>query len=228
MDKIYSRKRLNFNVDNKINKIFKIIVIITISIITASITIKSIIPIMDRQCKNIAKSIATKISNEQATLVMSKYNYSDICNIEKDSNGNITMISANVITINEIISDIPIKIQQEFDKTENSEFNIKLGSFTGSKILAGRGPNVKIKISTIGNLDTDLRSEFVSVGINQVLHKIYLQVDCNVSILTPYDTIEENISNQVLLAEAVIVGTTPNTYYNLQGLEQKDSLEVIE
>lgn len=228
MDKIYSRKRLNFNVDNKMNKIFKILFIVIISITTASITIKSIIPIMDKQCKNIAKSIATKISNEQATLVMSRYNYSDICKVEKDSNGNITMISANVITINEIISDIPIKIQQEFDKTENSEFNIKFGSFTGSKILAGRGPNVKIKISTIGNLDTDLRSEFVSVGINQVLHKIYLQVDCNVSILTPYDTIEENISNQVLLAEAVIVGTTPNTYYNLQGLEQKDTLEVIE
>ena len=44
---------------------------------------------------------------------------------------------------------------------------------------------------------------------------MYLQVECNVIILTPFKTIEEQIVNQVLLAEAVIVGTTPDTYYNI-------------
>lgn len=138
------------------------------------------------------------------------------------------MISANVITINEIISDIPIKIQEELDKEENSKFKISLGSFTGSKILSGRGPQVEIKMSTIGNLDTDLRSEFTDAGINQTLHKIYLQVDCQVIILTPFNTIEEKIANQVLLAEAVIVGTTPNTYYNFEGTPEGSELEIVE
>lgn len=126
------------------------------------------------------------------------------------------MISANVITVNEIISDVAVKIQEALNKEENSNFNIRLGSITGTKILAGRGPNIKVKIETVGNLDTDLRSEFESKGINQTLHKMYLQVDCNVIILTPYKTIEEKISNQVLLAEAVIIGTTPSTYFNLE------------
>lgn len=138
------------------------------------------------------------------------------------------MISANVISINEIISDIPIKIQEELDKQENSKFKISMGSFTGSRILSGRGPQIEIKMSTIGNLDTDLRSEFTEAGINQTLHKIYLQVDCQVVILTPFNTIEEKISNQVLLAEAVIVGTTPNTYYNFIGAPEGDELEIIE
>jgi len=138
------------------------------------------------------------------------------------------MISANVVTINEIISDIPIKIQEEFDKEENSKFNISLGSFFGSKILSARGPQIEIKMSTIGNLDTDLRSEFTSVGINQTLHKIYLQVECQVVVLTPFDTVEEKITNQVLLSEAVIVGTTPNTYYNFEGTPEGSELEVVE
>ena len=56
------------------------------------------------------------------------------------------MISANVITVNEIISDVAIKIQEELSKVENNSFNIKLGSLTGSRILAGRGPNIEIKI----------------------------------------------------------------------------------
>ena len=65
-------------------------------------------------------------------------------------------------------------------------------------------------------------------GINQTLHKVYLEIKCNVIILTPYNTMEEQIVNQVLLAESVILGTTPNTYYNLEGLQSKDSLEIIE
>ena len=138
------------------------------------------------------------------------------------------MISSNVIVINEIISDIAIKIQEELNKIENSKFKISMGSFTGSRVLSGRGPKMEIKMSTIGNLDTDLRSEFSDAGINQTLHKIYLQVECQVVILTPFDTIEEKIANQVLLSEAVIVGTTPSTYYNFEGVDKENVLEVIE
>lgn len=148
--------------------------------------------------------------------------------LQKIITGNIAMISANVIPINEVISDIAIKIQDEFNKVENSKFHIRLGSLTGSRLLSGRGPQIEIKMSTIGNLDTDLRSEFSSSGINQTLHKMYLQVECQVAILTPFDTIEEKIVNQVLLAEAVIVGTTPNTYYNFDGVDKENILQIVE
>ena len=138
------------------------------------------------------------------------------------------MISSNVIIINEIISDIATKTQEELDKVENSKFKISMGSFTGSRVLSGRGPQMEVKMSTIGNLDTDLKSEFLDAGINQTLHKIYLQVECQAVILTPFDTIEEKITNQVLLSEAVIVGTTPNTYYNFEGVPNGNELEIVE
>ena len=106
---------------------------------------------------------------------------------------------------------------------------LRFGSFTGLKLMSGKGPGIKIRISTIGNVKTDLKSEFVSKGINQTLHRIYLQVDCEVSILTPFDDITQSISNQVLLAEKVIIGNIPNTYYNLEGINTKsDALEIVE
>lgn len=239
MDKIYSRRRIKFpkinvsffkkiNNNKKSKRILKLCTIILIAMVTANIIIKSINPIIEKNCRVMAKSIATKISNEQATVVMSKYKYDDMCNISKDSKGNITMISANIITVNEIISDVAIKIQDELNDGANSSFNLKLGAFTGSKILSGMGPDINIKISTIGNLDTNLKSEFTSAGINQTLHKIYLEVKCRVAVLTPFETMEEEIINQVLLAEAVIVGTTPNTYYNLEGLDKGNYIDVVE
>ena len=96
-------------------------------------------------------------------------------------------------------------------------------------MLAGRGPGIKIRISSIGNVETDLKSEFTAQGINQTLHRVYLQVKCNVNILTPFDNIAREITNQVLLIENVIVGNIPNTYYNLEGINgNSDVLEVIE
>ena len=102
---------------------------------------------MHAECISMAKSIATIISNKEATKVMSNYTYEDLSNITKDDEGNINMISTNIITVNEIISDIPILMQEELNKEENSKFDIKLGSFTGSKLLSGRGPNVEIEMS---------------------------------------------------------------------------------
>lgn len=102
------------------------------------------------------------------------------------------------------------------------------GSFTGFKLLAGKGHGVPIRISTVGNVETDLRSEFTAQGINQTLHRVYLQVVCEVSILTPYNDITEKISNQVLIAENVIVGKIPNTYYNLNGVDNSNAIDIIE
>lgn len=236
MDKIYSRTRIRlpkinasfFKKNNKNIPLFKVVAIIVIAIITASIIIRSINPIIEKNCENMAKSIATKISNEQATLVMSKYKYDDLCNISKDTNGNIAMISANIITVNEIISDIAVKIQDELNNENNNSFDMRLGAFTGIRLLSGFGPNINIKMSTIGNLDTNLKSEFTSAGVNQTLHRIYLEIKCTVAILTPFETMEEEILNQVLLSEAVIVGTTPNTYYNLEGMGNNNLFDVIE
>ena len=92
MEKIYSRNRIrlpkfefynngNIHKNNKMPKkqkvLFKVIAILLVEIIVAYSVIKAIDPIVKRQCSNKAKSIATIISNEQATIVMENYRYED-------------------------------------------------------------------------------------------------------------------------------------------------------
>lgn len=239
MHKIYSRSRIRIpkiiiNTGEKLKKeknrkIGRIVIILIIAFSTVKLVLDAVLPIFDTLCEDKAKSIATIISNEEATNVMREHSYDELFTIEKDTGGNITIIKSNVIPINEIISDVAIKIQNQIDKRGREDIEIAVGSFTGFKLLAGRGPGIKIKISSIGNVETDLKSEFTSQGINQTLHRVYLQVKCKVNILTPFDNIEREITNQVLLVENVIVGNIPNTYYNLEGINGvSDSLEVIE
>ena len=87
---------------------------------------------------------------------------------------------------------------------------------------------IKIVVLTIGNVETDLRSEFIAQGINQTLHRVYLQIKCEVKILTPFNIITQSIDNQVLLLENVIVGHVPNTYYNLDGIDKNNAVDLIE
>lgn len=126
------------------------------------------------------------------------------------------MIVANIFTINEITSDIAINIQKALNNYEDTEVKISLGSFTGSKLFSSIGPNVNIGLSSVGKVNTDLRSEFISQGMNQTIHRVYLQIDCDVDILTPYESIATNVSNQVLLVENVIIGEIPENYFNIE------------
>ncbi len=102
------------------------------------------------------------------------------------------------------------------------------GSLIGTKFLSGLGPSIPIKLSISGTVTTKVRSEFESAGINQTIHRVYLEVTCSVSILAPYDIIEESIVNEVLLIENIIVGIVPTTYYNLEGMEQENLADIVE
>ena len=79
-----------------------------------------------------------------------------------------------------------------------TKFLSRSGGITGSRYLSGFGPGINIKIIPVGNVVTNLKSEFNAAGINQTLHRIYLELACTVTIVTPYDTIEANIKNQIL------------------------------
>lgn len=239
MDKIYSRPRIRIpnivlnrskKFNNKKNKkVLTIIIILILAFCTVKIVLDAVYPTFDTLCETRAKSIATIISNEQATNVMREHSYDELFKIEKDSDNNITMVQSNIIAINEIISDVAVKIQEEIDARGRENIEIAMGSFTGNKLLVGRGPGVKIRISPVGTVETDLRSEFTSQGINQTLHRVYLDVKCKVNILTPFEDIEKEIINQVLLVENIIVGRIPETYYNLEGLNaESDAMEVMQ
>ena len=139
MSKIYSRPRIRipkFLLNNskklttkKGKKLIKILAILSIAFVTAKLVLDSILPIFDTLCANKAKSIATIVSNEQATNVMKNYSYDELFTIEKDNNGNINMIRSNIIVINEIISDVANRIQEDLDTRGGENVEIALRKF---------------------------------------------------------------------------------------------------
>lgn len=194
---------------------------------TAITIIKAITPIIERQCKVTAKSTASEYANQVCNKAMENLTYEDLCTIDRDSEGRIRLISLNVVNVNKLNSQIALEIQEKLNDSTSSKFYIRLGSFTGSKLLSGRGPNVEVRMSTIGSVTTDIKSEFEETGINQTLHKIYIDINCNVSLLSPFKDIDEQITAQVLLSETVISGDIPDSYYDLEGMSPEDTMNMM-
>lgn len=236
MSLIYSRPRIKlpkfFIINNKRNiknkKIYKIFFILFIFLLIFGIVVKAVTPVFNRLCADKAKSIATIITNDETTNAIINYQYSDFVIIHKDENENILMLESNMKNINIVISDVANRIQTSINNTKDEKLNISLGSFTGISILSGRGIKVPIRISTVGNVKTNVRSEFISKGINQTLHRLYLDIESEISVLTPFNTINESIKNQLILAENIIVGEIPETYYDLDGMTESDVMEVMQ
>ena len=139
MNKIYSRPRIKIpriviQGGNKLNspkgkKTIKIFLVLVIAFSIVKLVLDAVYPIFDTLCESKAKSIATIISNEQATNVMKRYSYDDMFILEKDSNNNVTMVRSNVISINEIISDVANKIQEEINKKGRDNIEIAIRKF---------------------------------------------------------------------------------------------------
>ena len=236
--KIYSRARFNLPIfkntpkscksRKKLKKISPLLIIVFIAILTCLCIWGYINPIFETLCQDRAKSVATIITNEETTKAMNKYNYENFFTVEKNENNKIQMINANVLKINQITSEIAIDIQKSLDNSEKNKIYISSGALTGIRLLSGSGPKIGIRLAACGNVETDLRSEFVSKGVNQTVHRVYLNIKTRVNILTTIKTMESSIENQVLIAEHVIVGEIPSTYYNLEGANGEEALRLIE
>ena len=243
MSKIYSRKRFILKHIYKKHdggktpkrtfiikrKYLKITLILMIIVIAYQMILSYIEPVFESLCEQKVKSVATIISNQESTKAMNKYQYEELYTIEKDDAGNIVIIKSNVVPINNMISDLTEGIQNRFNEIENTKIDIPLGNVFGTYYFSGLGPTIPAKVSMVGTLDTEVKSEFIAKGINQTLHRIYVNFECYVKIITPIKNFEKKITNQVIIAEHVIVGNIPDTYYNLEGMSGADDvLNVIE
>ena len=174
-EKIYSRKRIIIpkiklyktgkkdgpkgagNSNKKLKLFIRLIAIFILELVVARGILNALNPIINNQCLNKAKSIATIITNEQATIVMENYKYEDLAVVIKDDSGKIQMIKLNIIPVNEIISDVALRTQNELNSIDSTQIGIRLGSFFGIKLFSGMGPKINIRISSIGNVETNLK-----------------------------------------------------------------------
>ena len=171
-------------------------------------------PIMDsmataRVSNVIHKAVAEAVSE---TIATGRYDYTDLIRLEKDDGGKITALTSNMIQFNQLQIDVSENVMKKVGSVSSSELSTPVGSLTGVALLAGRGPDVHIKVLSVGSPTAEFENRFTDAGINQTKHQILLNVDVNVQMLMPGYTRTITVSSTLSVAETVIVGSVPETY----------------
>ena len=138
--------------------------------------------------------------------------YDDLVHLEKDQSGHVAAVRSDMAAFNRLRSQIAGEILRRLSEVSTSELSIPVGTLTGSTLLAGRGPCIRVRMQAVGSADASLRNAFSAAGINQTRHQILLHVDVYTGILLPGFTASTKVSNEIAVAETVIVGSVPETY----------------
>ncbi len=151
--------------------------------------------------------------------------YDTLIHILRNEEGEIIMISSNSVQINSLSRDIIENAQLKLEKMGASGVNIPVGTFTGMPIFVGKGPSVKLRLLPIGTINCSFSSRFVTAGINQTNHRIYIEVSTKVNVILPTASEVVNTKTQIMIAENIIIGKVPQTYLNSS--EISDMLNLV-
>lgn len=206
---------------SKLNKIIvnkkKTIIVTTIFAGILCFIISSIVyvvnPVIVDTVEIKAKALATKaMNNAISDTIGVTFNYDDIVKISYDNYGNVSLIQANSSGINKFTKNLAINTEKVIEEMGRNLVYIPLGTFTGIPILVGRGPKIRLKMMPVGAVTCKFQSKFESAGINQTLHKIYVNIDTNIGVVLPLSSSKINVVQEVLICEAIVVGQVPEVY----------------
>lgn len=141
--------------------------------------------------------------------------YQDLISIKQDDSGKIIMAQINTMEINRLMAKTTIATQNALKGISKEPLKIPLGEVLDSYLLASYGPSIPVRLIPIGRVNTSLLDSFEAAGINQVRHKIYLDVFTEIRIVIPFIAEEIEVHTTVPLADTIYPGEVPETVINL-------------
>ncbi len=199
----------------------KLAIILTLTVIFAILLAlffyrRSMNPIILDIAQTKLKAETTLAINDAVSIVLADYSdFSQFVNVEKNEQNDIVFLTANSVLVNQLARNTAIITQKRISELGPFEVDIPIGTLSGIPLLSELGETVSVKVSPIGNVGCSFTSTFETAGINQTLHRIYLNVVSRVDLILPTSHTEVETNTPILLCESVIIGKVPDTF--LQG-----------
>lgn len=171
-------------------------------------------PMMYGISQNESKRHALIIINSAVSEVLTNHSdeFDSIVKLSTDTDGAPTALVTNALAVDNLVSEIFIKVHQIAENKGKVRYSLNVGSLTKSPLLYGRGPKININIQISQYINYEIISTFNEAGINQTKSSLYLRLTTTILSVMPGDTRKETVSNDYLFAETVLVGKVPDGY----------------
>lgn len=200
-----------------------VVLVLVLSLLTgAGLYVRSnIVPLVtEKAYYSIRGEAVTALNNAYQKTVeeMTSLGYSDFVTVTKDSDGKISFISVDMLKVNNVMSFISTVVLEEMQSIATDGVDVPLGAFSGILLLGDNGKDVNIEVETVGIAECNFRSDFETVGINQVRHTLYIDIVASANVVLPLYAKDVFCESSLLLCENVIVGEVPEFYLENKGV----------
>ena len=143
--------------------------------------------------------------------------YSDFVTITRNDAGEIVSLSADMAALNLLRAELSAHLLERLEDSQ-LELTVPVGSLLPFEPTWARGPDLHLRALALGTASAEFESEFTSAGINQTRHRLWLRLSVPVTVLLPGGGEELTVDSRLCVAETVIVGQVPQTWFQTGGL----------
>lgn len=193
-----------------------------ITLAVALIVAVSVIALLENKLRPVVAEIAAAQAQNTITAVVEgavtadlaarQVSYADFVTIQRDEGGAITALTTNMARMNLLRAELTAAILEALNGVDVSEVAVPLGSLFDLEPLWAKGPAIRAKAMTVGTVRAEFDSQLTSAGVNQTLHRIWMEIDVPMILLLPGGEVEVAVNIRLRVAETVIVGRVPDTY----------------
>lgn len=193
-----------------------------ITLVVALIVAASVIALLENKLRPVVAEIAVAQTQNTMTAVIEtavtsdlaarQVSYADFVAIQRDEGGTITALTTDMARMNLLRTGLTAAILEALSEVDTSDIRVPLGSLFDLEPLWAKGPAIKAKAMTVGTVRAEFDSQLTSAGVNQTLHRVWLEVDVPMTLLLPGGEVETEVNIRLCVAETVIVGKVPDTY----------------
>lgn len=169
--------------------------------------------------------------------------FNELFIVNKNSKEEIQMVDFDPVVVNNVLNSITETVIAHFKAIEegnldtidlsnsfilNVDINklkrgivaeIPIGVITGNSLLANLGPKLPVKLSILGEIESQLETEVKYYGINNALITVYVNIKVSEQIYMPVVTGKIEITQKIPIAIKLIQGIVPDTYFgNVDGM----------
>jgi sporulation protein YunB len=109
---------------------------------------------------------------------------------------------------------------KSMSELNTQRLSIPVGTLFGGELLTGRGPKLPLKLMISNSVLSEFKNSFDEAGINQTRHEIMLELTADIYVVLPGYKTSAQVKTNISVAETIIVGKVPDTYADLNRLDQ--------
>lgn len=139
----------------------------------------------------------------------------DVMSYEKDKDGKIISMSLDASLANNIMASTLEHLDEVMANIKYDDLYVPIGYCFSDSLFFSYGPKVKLRLKPIGSYKVNILSNVSSVGINNSLVEIVLEIKTEFQIMIPLRRENYEIVNYIPLSTLIVQGEVPGLYYKV-------------